>query len=189
MTRNQPAPSLRAILPRLAVAVGCGIGGALAATAAQAQSNCRFLECTDDPPGAASPAAPAGPKAAPQPAPASGQQRGTYWNHNGSLMYLQAEASGARRFVYFQVSDRMSQAGARPGDVVFEGRRDGDGYAGTAYIFNKACGRFGYRVSGQVSNGDTMVVMTGTAPRIDAACQSTGGVGDRLVFEYRYKIQ
>lgn len=118
---------------------------------------------------------------APPPRPPVGSGT-TYWNHNGSLMRLDASGS-ARSFAYEQPRPGMEAAGARPGDVVFEGRREGAGYVGTAYIFNKNCGRFPYDVVGRVSPDDRRVVLEGQAPRVGRDCRVDGTRRDVLVFD------
>ena len=109
----------------------------------------------------------------------------SYWDHNGSLMHL--EAKGAeRRFYYEQPRELMQRAGAKNGTLLFEGRKDANSYVGTARIFAGECGSFTYSVSGPISEDQRTVVMTGQAPRIDlATCRVIGHRDDRLVFEFR----
>ncbi len=104
------------------------------------------------------------------------------WNHNGSVMRLEAEGA-VRRFRYEVPRRGMAEAGARPGDVVFEGRRDGSRYVGTAYIFSAACGRVPYAVSGRVSGDERQVVLEGDAPVLGAGCKARTFKRDRLAFE------
>ena len=106
----------------------------------------------------------------------------TKWNHNGSLMLL--EASGAeRRFVYDVPRQGMIAAGARPGDVVFAGRREGATYSGTAYIYSPSCGQVGYPVAGNVSSDERSVVLEGQAPRLGSDCTVKSYRRDRLQFD------
>ncbi len=106
----------------------------------------------------------------------------TAWNHNGSVMRL--EANGAeRRFIYEVPRPGMVNAGARPGDVVFAGRRDGATYSGTAYMFSKSCGQVGYPVAGNVSPDEQGVVLEGQAPRLGSDCAVKSYRRDRLKFE------
>lgn len=110
----------------------------------------------------------------------------SYWNHNGSLMRL--EANGAsRRFSYEQPRRGMVEVGARPGDAVFEGRRDGARYAGTAYIYNRECGRVAYPVAGEASRDERRVVLEGEAPLFNRDCTIRATKRDRLVFEYKQR--
>jgi hypothetical protein len=146
-----------------------------------AQEGCEFLICDDKP----------RPPQAPAPSPQTQQQRaGTYWMHNGSIMYLQAViATGERKFFYFQPTEGMTAAGAKPGTLLFDGRRRGIRYEGTARIFRGHCGAFPYAVRGNVVNDET-VVMTGAKPDVDqASCRIIGHKPDRLEFNYQYKVQ
>jgi hypothetical protein len=105
------------------------------------------------------------------------------WTHNGSLMRLDANGK-ARTFSYENPRPGMRKAGAKPGDVVFEGERDGERYYGTAYIYSKSCGRHGYAVDGRVLAGDRGVVLEGEAPRFDDSCNITSTRRDVLRFDY-----
>lgn len=106
----------------------------------------------------------------------------TTWNHNGSVMRLEADGN-VRRFVYDQPRSGMVKAGARSGDIVFEGQRNGATYSGTAYIFSKSCGRVPYPVAGNVSADQRAVVLEGQAPRLGSGCQVKSYRRDRLSFE------
>lgn len=106
----------------------------------------------------------------------------TAWNHNGSVMRLEADGA-ARRFVYDVPRKGMIAAGARAGDVVFEGSREGATYSGTAYIFSKSCGQVGYPVAGNVSSDERSVVLEGQAPRLGADCAVKSYRRDRLQFD------
>ncbi|MEO1205553.1 MAG: hypothetical protein AAFV45_04410 [Pseudomonadota bacterium] len=106
----------------------------------------------------------------------------TMWNHNGSVMRLEAEGN-LRRFVYDRPRAGMVKAGARSGDVVFEGQRTGATYSGTAYIFSRSCGQVPYPVAGNVSADQRAVVLEGQAPRLGANCQVKSYRRDRLSFE------
>jgi hypothetical protein len=112
--------------------------------------------------------------------PASGG--GTIWTHNGSVMRLESSAS-ERRFVYAIPRRGMLDAGAKSGDVVFEGRRDGTTYSGTAYIFNKSCGRVAYRVAGSVAANERRIVLEGQVPVLGPACSVRSRRRDRLQFD------
>ncbi|MEM8627858.1 MAG: hypothetical protein AAGF32_07960, partial [Pseudomonadota bacterium] len=105
------------------------------------------------------------------------------WDHNGSEMRLESDGR-TRRFVYQRPRPGMQAAGARPGDILFEGQRTGSNYAGTAYIFSKRCGKSAYAVAGSVQRGEKRVVLKGRAPRLGNNCQRTGMRADTLVFDY-----
>ena len=109
---------------------------------------------------------------------------GTLWLHNGSVMRLTANGK-ARRIRYERPRPCLARRGVRPGELLFEGRRNGNNYSGTAYIFTKSCGKAAYSVSGNVESGGTRVVMTGDAPRLDSSCRKIGTREDRLIFTLR----
>jgi len=105
------------------------------------------------------------------------------WTHNGSVMRLDAKGA-SRVFSYEKPRAGMRRVGARPGDVVFEGTREGTAYSGTAYMFSPNCGRTPYAVSGNVTPDDRRVMLEGQAPVLDADCKVTGYRRDRLRFDY-----
>jgi len=107
---------------------------------------------------------------------------GPQWSHNGSVMRLEANGS-SRRFVYATPRPGLVAAGARSGDAVFEGRREGRTYRGTAYIYTKTCGRVGYPVAGNVASDERSVTMEGQAPVHGTDCKIAAYRRDRLVFE------
>lgn len=113
--------------------------------------------------------------------PDRAEQR-TYWDHNGSVMYLVAEGH-KRRFFYSQPRGGIAEAGAETGSLLFEGTSDGSSYVGTAYIFNRACGTFPYRVRGPILDDHRRVVLRGMAPRIGANCAVASHFPDVLEFE------
>ncbi|MDX2155554.1 MAG: hypothetical protein SFW09_03505 [Hyphomicrobiaceae bacterium] len=106
----------------------------------------------------------------------------SHWSHNGSVMRL--EANGAdRRFVYEVPRRGLVEAGVKPGDTVFEGRREGQTYTGAAYIFTRSCGRVGYSVAGNVSADERTVVLEGQAPLMGEDCKPRAYRRDRLQFD------
>jgi hypothetical protein len=102
------------------------------------------------------------------------------WEHDGSTLYL--EASGQVRKFFYQVPH--PNLGVEPGTLLFEGRRKGDRYTGTAYKFSKACGPIGYQVSGPVSDGQLRVTLRGKAPQRNVSCEIAGYTNDVLVFSF-----
>ncbi len=107
-----------------------------------------------------------------------------HWEHNGSTMRLTA-AGKTRRFYYVRPRSGLRKRGVREGELLFDGRRDGNLYSGTAYIFTQSCGKIGYHVSGTVAADDTHIVMSGKAPRLNSRCRQIGSKPDRLVFTLR----
>lgn len=107
----------------------------------------------------------------------------SYWNHNGSMMYLRAE--GPFREFYYQAPKRgMLAVGARPGTLLFSGRAMGQRYDGVAYIFSRDCGPLGYRVTGPILDNDSRVLLRGMAPRVNRNCAIIGYRPDLLEFEF-----
>jgi hypothetical protein len=105
------------------------------------------------------------------------------WSHNGSVMRL--ETDGARRFfVYESPRPGLIKAGAKRGDVVFDGKREGDIYTGQAFIFSKRCGPQGYPVNGYVSDDERSVTLEGLAPILGDDCSLKSGKPDVLRFDY-----
>jgi hypothetical protein len=115
--------------------------------------------------------------------PANAPQR-TYWDHNGSIVYLVANGA-AREFYYEEPRPALTEAGAHPGALLFTGKRENGRYVGTAFIFNRRCGQSPYQVSGPILDNDQRVVLTGQAPRVGADCRIRGHVADRLEFTLR----
>jgi hypothetical protein len=107
----------------------------------------------------------------------------SFWEHNGSLMYL--EAVGTTRSFYYAVPrEGIRKAGVSPGTLLFKGQRNGDRYEGTAYIFSQRCGKLPYQVSGEVGPTELEVLLVGDAPRVDRECRVIGSVKDTLRFTY-----
>ncbi len=105
----------------------------------------------------------------------------TYWDHNGSVLYLRADGT-RRRFFYSRPRPGMQHAGAQPDSILFDGTVAGETYDGTAFIFNAGCGQLPYHVSGPVLDNYRRVVLQGSAPQVDANCRVTGYRGDVLEF-------
>lgn len=106
----------------------------------------------------------------------------TYWNHNGSVVYLEADGN-KRRFYYLKPREGMLEAGASPNSLLFQGEAIGNRYVGEAFIFRRNCGQFGYHVEGPIINDGRGVLLVGKAPRVNASCLVIGTISDRLLFE------
>lgn len=109
-----------------------------------------------------------------------------YWHHNGSVMRLVADGN-ARTLYYETPSHKMQNAGVETGTLLFNGRRQGNKYYGTARVFSKYCEHpLEYSVQGTVKN-ETTIVMTGKREVYEAGCRPTGKMTtDKLVFTYHY---
>jgi hypothetical protein len=105
----------------------------------------------------------------------------TRWDHNGSQVSLSAE--GPRRQFHYQVpADHLLPLGVLPGTLLFDGRRNGNQYSGTAYVFSKLCGALPYAVASPVSPDQRTVTMYGKAPIVDSSCRAVEYRDDDLFF-------
>jgi len=95
----------------------------------------------------------------------------SYWDHNGSTLYL--SASGTSRELYYDTPHpRMASVGVHNGTLLFQGTfiRSTMTYSGTAHIFSKQCGVLTYPVSGPVTNNFEKITLSGQKPIPDANC-------------------
>jgi hypothetical protein len=109
------------------------------------------------------------------------------WDHNGSLMRLQASGND-RWFSYDQPRQALWSSGVGQGTLLFNGQKTGDWYAGLARVFSSACpGQpLEYRVEGPVMQNPLRVVLRGTR-EVFANCLPTGRMtSDELIFVYRH---
>ncbi|MGB8631977.1 MAG: hypothetical protein WCD69_21800, partial [Xanthobacteraceae bacterium] len=105
----------------------------------------------------------------------------TIWDHNASVMYL--VAIGSTRELYYQKPrPGMSEAGARPGSLLFHGQINNGQYFGTAYIFNRYCGPIPFQVKGPILDNDERIVLTGEAPRVGRNCRAYESYTSTLEF-------
>jgi hypothetical protein len=104
------------------------------------------------------------------------------WNHNGSTMRLVAVGS-TRKFFYENPREGLASVGVTTGKLLFTGRKSGNSYSGTAYIFSH-CGQAPYRVSGPVSGDQRQVTLYGRAPVVAADCRISSYQDDALVFTF-----
>lgn len=117
------------------------------------------------PPPPPSPAPPA--VAFPPAAPASPSR--SFWDHNGSTLYL--VANGKSRELYYDAPHpRMAGVGVRNGTLLFQGVYAAGSYSGTAHIFTRQCGVLPYQVSGPVTNNFEKITLHGQKPVPDANC-------------------
>ncbi|MGD9920719.1 MAG: hypothetical protein AB7V13_04615, partial [Pseudorhodoplanes sp.] len=69
--------------------------------------------------------------------------------------------------------------------LVFSGSRSGSRYQGTAYVHTSRCGSFPCGVTGQVSNGDRRVTISGRRPNVnESTCKVSGHSNTSLQFDY-----
>ena len=108
----------------------------------------------------------------------------TYWTHNGSTVLLETDRA-VRRITYESPRPGMVEAGAMKGSMLFLGSATGQAIRGTAYIFNRRCGRFPYAVEGSMTSdrcGPATIEMRGMAPRPNSNCSVSSFKQDVLVF-------
>jgi hypothetical protein len=103
------------------------------------------------------------------------------WDHNGSIVYL--EVSGASRKFYYQIP--RSGLPVTNGTLLFNGRKDGDRYSGTAFVFSTNCSARGYAVNGPVASDKRSITLYGKAPQVDSSCRVIGYRDDILVFTFQ----
>jgi hypothetical protein len=106
---------------------------------------------------------------------------GNTWMHNGSVVHLEFERAD-RKIRYLFPREGMQQQGARRDTLLFDGRRVGYDYVGTAYIFKNGYQPAGYSVRGSVNSELNFIRMVGQAPRLDDNCNITGYRDDILTF-------
>jgi len=114
-------------------------------------------------------------------------QADSFWDHNGSLMRLEADGQ-QRVFTYEEPRAVTRRAGAKRGTVLFDGRNVGDYYVGRARRFSRYCDEpLVYDVEGPVTDNGTRIVMRGEREVFGNGCQPTGRVvEDVLVFTYQW---
>ncbi|MEM6615440.1 MAG: hypothetical protein AAF619_02810 [Pseudomonadota bacterium] len=109
------------------------------------------------------------------------------WNHNGSIMRLQA--SGNQRWLYYENPRQvLRNAGVTRGTLLFDGQKSGNWYSGTARVFSKHCpgNPLEYYVEGPVRGDQLQVTVRGTR-EVHNQCSPTGRVtSDTLVFTYSH---
>jgi regulator of sirC expression with transglutaminase-like and TPR domain len=111
------------------------------------------------------------------------QTQASLWEFNGSSVSL-AASGGGRKFYYEKPRQELVDVGVGPGTLLFEGRRNGNQYAGRAYVFSKYCGALGYDVTGQVGADDRSVTLYGSSPRVDPTCRVVEYRDSVLVFNF-----
>jgi len=109
------------------------------------------------------------------------------WDHNGSLMRLEAQGNN-RWFYYEEPRSVLRKAGVRRGTLLFSGRKDGNYYLGTARVYSKYCPGepLEYSVEGPVRSDQLQITVRGRR-EISSQCQPTGRTkSDKLVFTYSH---
>ena len=97
-------------------------------------------------------------------------------------MKMVAQGS-SRKFYYTDPSPEITDAGAKPGSLLFEGKSINGRYIGKAYLVNRRCGQISYSVSGPILDDYRRVELEGQKPRVDNNCRIIGTAPDTLTFE------
>lgn len=106
----------------------------------------------------------------------------SYWTSGESEVGL--IASGASRsFVYTSPAPALAQV-VRPGDVLFQGRKDGDRYIGRARVLGDTCGAEPFDVTGPVTASGHRVEVSGSRMRQGANCGQPGAQLVTLRFDF-----
>ena len=107
----------------------------------------------------------------------------TYWNLNGSIVYL--VANGTTREFYFQEPSKdLRDLGATSGSLLFSGKAvNGSSYEGTVYVFNHPCEKVQYKATGPILDDYSRVVIEGEEPLIDPDCHEIGYKHGKLEFK------
>ncbi|UPK20314.1 hypothetical protein [Bradyrhizobium sp. 131] len=108
-------------------------------------------------------------------------EAGTVWDYNGSTFALEANGV-ARKFLYLTARQGLPVSA---GAVIFQGRRAGDTYTGTAYTFSPKCGPAPYSVSGTVAADQRSVTLTGSVPVRNAECRTISRQNNVMTFTLR----
>ena len=106
------------------------------------------------------------------------------WMFGGSQIRIAAQGN-ARRILYVNPNAAARQSGVSPGDVLFEGERQGDRYVGTFHQSTDRCGVVTYEVNGYVKNNERQVVVSGLRPIKNRNCRNVDRREVRHVFERR----
>lgn len=113
-------------------------------------------------------------------APAGAGQ--SIWNHNGSQMLL--SSNGSQRVISYYVP--RPGISVQPGQVLFRGKRTGNAYSGTAYLFRRGCPPAPYQVRGHVESEKKFVLFG--RPPLRQGCQiigySSASANSVLTFTY-----
>ena len=105
------------------------------------------------------------------------------WNHNGSVTRLIADGS-SRKFIYENPRAGLSTVGIQSGSLLFAGRKNGDSYSGTAYVYSRNCGASAFQVSGTIAADQRMVTMYGKSPKKNGSCQTVDYSDETLTFVF-----
>ena len=87
------------------------------------------------------------------------------YSHNGSDMIIETRGDSVH-IRYEKPRAGLASVGAKPGTLLFTGRRAGDNVEGTAFVFKANCPPAAYSVRGRF-NARLNLVLEGSAPHWD----------------------
>lgn len=115
--------------------------------------------------------------------PVMRSMRTTLWDHNGSTMRLEADATKLS-MIYETPRQGMRQVGVHKGDNLFTCGRDGSKLSCTSRIFHPRCGKHDFLAEGSFSDTDRIIQIRGDAPGFDDSCRETGRKPQNWTFTY-----
>lgn len=112
--------------------------------------------------------------------------RPTLWSLERVLVRLTPDGD-VRRLTVVEPDRIMIISGLSAGSLIFDGRVNGAGYAGTAYFYAPECGRIGYPAIAEIAADGGRLVISGRAPvRHPRTCAITGARTERIELELFY---
>lgn len=109
----------------------------------------------------------------------------TLWDHNNSIMLVKLSSTSIE--IYYQNPRQgMIDEGVRSGTLLFSGQRNGDRVSGTAYVFDRRCGKLPYPDEGEII-GDRRIILNGrrVPTQLTSDCHVTGYRTDASMFSKR----
>lgn len=107
----------------------------------------------------------------------------SHWNQDGSIIKLVAEGA-SRKFHFETPRDALKSLGVAPGATLFEGKKEGARYLGTAYAFAAKCKPQPFAVTGDIAADEKQITLRGKQPALDAKCRVTGYSDEALVLTF-----
>lgn len=110
----------------------------------------------------------------------------SYWQYGSSEVGLIAEGA-SRRFLYTKPDLNVPHP-ARAGDMIFDGRKEGENYVGKARLPGDTCGDDTFEVNGPIANEGKTVNLTGSRNRHGAECSTSGITQENLRLDFVRRI-
>lgn len=109
----------------------------------------------------------------------------TLWDHNNSVMRIRT--TGNRIEIFYQAPRQgMIDEGVTSGTLLFSGQRNGGKLSGTAYVFDRRCGKLPYQDEGEIL-GDNRIILNGrrVPTQLTSDCRVAGYRSDASIFSKR----